>query len=122
MNASERDKQAKKTLTVIERHARSMGTNNPKTIAADYAEDAVVMGTIFSKTVIGRDDVETSVAELLKNSTGGTAVSDIRMLKHEAVGEYGYLVFESDTFAGTETYVVRNGSIAFESCTIYPKT
>lgn len=112
------DSQAQKTLSIIERHQHAMDTKDIQVIAADYADDAIIMGTVFSKTLVGKAELEAAVAELLGDFTPDV---NVHFLKKEAIGEHGYLVFESDTFFGTETYTVKNDKIVFESCTIYPK-
>lgn len=115
--ADHQDEAGRATMAVIERHAAAMHTRDVETIVADYTDDTIVTTTLFPAPLIGKDALRAAVAEALKIPPI-TAEEEPKFIRKEAIGEYGYLVFESSGLTGTETYVVRNGKIVFESATI----
>lgn len=111
------DKQAKETMAVMERHAEAMKTRDVDKIVADYSEDTIVIATLFPKPIVGHEELRKAVVEALKIppiSDGDT----VKYTRKEAIGELGYLIFENSGLTGTETYIVRNGKIVFETANI----
>lgn len=112
------DETAAASLAVVQRHMAAMQTRDPATVAADYAEDTVVITTLADGPVHGRAGIEAWVREelpaLLEVLDGEP---DVRM---EALGEYVHLVVTLGPGRfGTETYHVRNDEIVFESATFF---
>lgn len=108
---------SRQTIEVMERHAAAMHSRDVDIIAADYAEDTIVMTTLFPEPLIGKAMLKAAIAEAMKIPPI-TAEEDPVFHRKQAVGEYGYLVFENSGLTGTETYIVRDGKIVFESATI----
>ncbi|QKS00564.1 nuclear transport factor 2 family protein [Sphingomonas sp. CL5.1] len=114
---AELEKQGKETLAVMERHADAMKTRDVETIVADYADDAIVIATLFPKPIVGKAELRKAVVEALKIPPI-TAKDETTFTTKEAVGELGYQIFENPGLTGTETYIVRNGKIVFETANI----
>nr|WP_284248215.1 nuclear transport factor 2 family protein [Tetragenococcus halophilus] len=115
---------------VMEQHIESMLTMDPKTIAADYAEDAVIIMSAMDEPIVGRDTLEKYLESFLPNALkqlaeehpnlSENAMNDFYSnvtFKKIIEGDYGMLIFDEPTLGmrGVETYVVKDGKIALES-------
>ncbi|QKT07513.1 nuclear transport factor 2 family protein [Gordonia sp. X0973] len=124
--ATDLDPVSASTMAVLQNHMAAMNTMDPATIAADYAEDCVVMTTFADGPVRGRAGIEawvkTDLAEMMKalGSPTGDVEPEYTLKTLVADGEYGYLVVElGGNRRGTETYHIRDGKILFESATFF---
>jgi len=111
------DKLGGETLAVMERHVEAMKTRDVEKIAADYAEDTVVIATLFPKPIIGKEALRKAIAEALRIPPI-TSPTEPVFKRKEAVGELGFQIFENEGLIGSETYVVRDGKIVFETADI----
>jgi hypothetical protein len=116
-SAADLDKVGKETLAVMERHAEMMKTRDVEKIVADYSDDTIVIATLFPEPIVGKDALRKAVADVLKIPPVAEA-AEPTFTRKEAVGELGYQIFETEGLTGTETYVVRNGKIVFETANI----
>lgn len=113
------------TMAVLHSHMEAMGTLDPVRIAADYADDCVVITTFADAPVRGRQGIEdwvrTDLARMmtaLGAADGGEPEYTLTSLV--ADGEYGYLVVDlGGGRRGTETYHVRDGKVQFESAPFF---
>lgn len=115
------DKQGEKTLEVINRHGRMMASNDPEVIAADYAEDAVVLFYKAGEPVLGRAAVKELVAQALATESAANPQIPNETVFQRTYGEYGLHVFRNESLKilGVETYFVKNDRIACETCYIH---
>lgn len=116
-NKDELDAVSRQTIEVMERHAAAMRTRDIDIIASDYTDDTIVMTTLFPEPLIGKAMLKEAIGEAMKIPPI-TSDEEPQFVRKQAVGEYGYLVFENSGLTGTETYIVRDGKIVFESATI----
>ncbi|MGC4250452.1 MAG: hypothetical protein QM605_03010 [Sphingobium sp.] len=126
------DKVSQETLAILDQHEASMRSNDPDTIAADYSEDVILLLSFVPKPIIGKAAQKAFLVELFGAAKGksvfdvvlkdiGGTPSQPRMLRREAVGNYAYLIADLGIAILTETYVMRDGKIVFESVTVSPK-
>ncbi|GIO23756.1 nuclear transport factor 2 family protein [Oceanobacillus sp. J11TS1] len=111
---------AKQTIEVINRHGDAMGTKDPDIIVRDYAEDAIVLTNLSDKPAKGHEEIKALIEECFQIEILFNDESPTDIIHQEADGEYGLHVFKKgeDEVFGSETYVVRNNKIVFESAYI----
>ena len=110
-------------IRVLKRHGNAMGSMDPDFIAADYAEDAVVLCNLVDKPAVGRAEIRDMIAEILKmnvinfSEDPDAPEEDKEVAQDIAAGEYALHIFENRGagMKGIETYCVRNDKIVFES-------
>ncbi|WP_426518181.1 hypothetical protein ACPPVQ_02210 [Diaminobutyricibacter sp. McL0618] len=112
------------TLAVMQRHAEASASGDAKRIAADYAEDAVILISFIDHPLVGRAAIEEWAANSFQAETEGlrddAGEAHPEFKTFTSHGEYGYLVVELPTGAkGTETYHIRNDEILFETATFF---
>ena len=116
-SAADLDRAGEETLAVMNRHAEMMKTRDVEKIVADYSDETIVIATLFPKPIVGKDALRKAVADVLKIPPVADAAQPT-FARKEAIGELGYQIFEAEGLTGTETYVVRNGKIVFETANI----
>jgi ketosteroid isomerase-like protein len=104
------------TKEIIDRHLRSFGNHDLNGLLCDYAPGAVLVtpeGPLRDGDAI-KEFFQSLIAEFRKP---GATFS----LKHQSVeGDYGYILWTAETAdnvygLGTDTFVVRDGRIIFQS-------
>jgi hypothetical protein len=128
------DRLSRETMAVLDKHQAAMVTNDPATIAADYSDDVILALNFLPETLVGKAAQLKFLEELFDPATGrnifekilkgveGKPLEQPKMLRREAIGEYAYLIADLGNAMLTETYVIRDGRILFESVTVLPKT
>jgi len=103
------------TREVLDRHLRSFGERDLKSILSDYATDAVFFAP---EGPLKGDETEAFFHTLLAEfGKPGAAFS----LKHQSVeGKYGYILWTAETAdnvygLGTDTFIVQDGKIVVQS-------
>ncbi|ETI63480.1 hypothetical protein C100_12455 [Sphingobium sp. C100] len=119
--SSDLDRSGRETMAVIDRHIAAMPTKDVETIVSDYSDDTIVIVTLFPQPIVGKDALRKAVGDVVKMSADPNAPKELKFLRKEAIGEYGYLVVDAGAAIVTETYVVRGGKVVFESATFVPK-
>ncbi len=118
---SDLDRSGRETMAVLDRHIAAMPTKDVETIVSDYSDDTIVIVTLFPEPIVGKEALRKAVAEVVKMPVDPNAPKELKFLRKEAIGEYGYLVVDAGAAIVTETYVVRGGKVVFESATFVPK-
>jgi hypothetical protein len=112
------DKIAAASMAVVDRHIAAMATGDVETIAADYAEDTVIITTLAPHPLIGKAAMKEFLQGLLAHPEAFDTGATPTFTRKEAIGEYVYLAFDlGDGQSGTETYHVRDGEVIFETAT-----
>lgn len=108
------------TMAVIERHLEHVRARNAAAMAADYADDAVILTNFACNPLTGRAGAETFCAELVAH--GDAYIEALTGVKskykvRQAVAELGCVAFRNRAVKkyGVDTYLVKNGKIVFES-------
>lgn len=111
---------ARDTLDIINLHGRRMSSEDPDIILRDYAPDCVVM-TNLAEPAVGHNEIRKLIAHSLQTEEAANPVVPNEIIFQRAQGEFGLHVFKNDHLQvlGVESYVVRNGKIAFESAYIH---
>ncbi|MGC4250013.1 MAG: hypothetical protein QM605_00705 [Sphingobium sp.] len=119
---AELDRTSRMTMAVLDRHAAAAGTADVELVVSDYSDDTILITNLVPQPVVGKEALRKFAVDFFKNAPIGKSNAAPRYLRKEAVGEYGYLLVDAGSATVTETYVIRNGKILFESATVMPKT
>ncbi len=113
------DNTAAASMAVVDRHIAAMATGNVDTIAADYAEDTVIITTLAPEPLVGKTAMKAFLTTLLANTpTDLDTAATPTFTRKEAIGEYVYLAFDlGNGRTGTETYHVKDDKVVFETAT-----
>lgn len=109
--------QEKQTMAVVQRHSEAAFSRDVDAIVADYAEDAVLIFNMAEKPVKGREEIRKHTIKALETVLKPEILANAKILKQEIVGEYAFLVFQSEPYMtmGADTYLIRDGKIIFEA-------
>jgi hypothetical protein len=105
------------TQVVLEHHLQAFG-EGIEAIMADYTDDSVVMTP--DATYRGLTEIRGFIAAFVEALPDG--IWDVfTMKRQEVVGEVAYILWEANPWfpLGTDTFVVREGKIAFQTFAAY---
>jgi ketosteroid isomerase-like protein len=108
------------TQAVLERHLQAFG-EGIEALMADYTDDSVVITP--DATYRGLGEIRaffTAFAEALPEGIWDA----FTMKRQEVVGEVAYILWEANPWFpfGTDTFVVREGKIVFQTFAAYAKS
>lgn len=108
-------------LQVMEDHSAKMATQDPDVILQDYAQDAVVLTNLSCQPLVGHQAIRTFIQRLLSDGVlqrmEGAPTEMLYLEGREGKATQVFRKTGTPIF-GSETYVVENDLIVFESAYI----
>jgi hypothetical protein len=107
------------TEATLANHLHAFFNKSIDGVVADYAEDSVLI--IQTGPLRGIAEIRTFFADFIETLPAGFLAA-FRMQKQELVGELGYIVWDAAPWVqfATDTFVVRDGKIRFQTFAAYP--
>lgn len=109
----------KDTLAVVKHHYDALIARDVEAIMSDYAEDVVMLTNLADGPVLGSAAVRETVEGAMSILTP-EVVKQCKIDKMVAYGDKAIVVFAWGTVIpfGTDTYIVQNGKIVYESAVV----
>lgn len=99
---------------IIQRHMQAGARNDAAAMAADYAEDGVILQP--GRAVQGKAAIRASFERMLGAHPGGPAKMDIRPVKITSQGDVGIVFWQVPGGPhGEDTFLVRRGKILVQA-------
>ena len=107
------------TEATLGNHLRAFFHKSIDGVVADYAEDSVLI--IQAGPLRGIAEIRSFFVHFIETLPAGF-LEAFKMQKQEFVGEIGYIVWEAAPWVqfATDTFVVRDGKIRFQTFAAYP--
>lgn len=109
---------ARTTSDILQHHLSALGAQDIEAVVSDYTDDAVLL--LPDGPVRGRDALRDFFTSFLKTNPG--LVDAIKLSRQDIEGEVAYIVWTAPGFLalGTDTFVMRDGSIAVQTFAAHP--
>ena len=99
---------------IIHRHMEAGARNDAKAMAADYADDGMILSA--GSVVRGKAAIQASFDRMLGPTPGGKPKMDIHAVKISSDGDVGIVFWEVPGGPhGEDTFVVRHGKILVQA-------
>jgi hypothetical protein len=109
----------RQTEVTLENHLHAFFNKDIDGVVADYAEDSVLL--LQAGPLRGIAEIRNFFAHFIATLPAGFWDA-FRMQKQDFVGEMGYIVWDAAPWVqfATDTFVVREGKIRFQTFAAYP--